>query len=341
MKFSQSNPSPRVSVVIPTWNGRDLLRLVLASLEKQTYLNFETIVVDNGSTDGSLELLSEGYPSVRVVGFPENRGFSVAVNAGIEAARGEYVALLNNDIELDSAWLEVVVRALDSNPGVGFVASRILDYWVRDRIYSAGDQIRGVPNARGYGALDGPEFDVSMPIASACAAAAVYRKKVLDEIGLFNEDLFAYYEDVELGMRAQIAGYSCLYLPEAIAFHMGSTTSNRISKRTAYYRLRNLVQVYFTTLPRAYLLRSLPRLAKTVYWSVRHEAGPGVTGRAALSLIRRFPKMRRRRREIFALRRASDRELERILEPPTPLWTALRRIHVFERPGLERGTKVQ
>ncbi|HEX7242955.1 MAG TPA: glycosyltransferase family 2 protein [Longimicrobiaceae bacterium] len=315
---------PRVSVVIPTWNGEKLLPMVLDSLRTQRYRDFDTVVVDNGSEDGSVELLAREYPEVRVVALPENLGFSVAVNAGIRAGDGELVALVNNDVELDPEWLAEMVAALDRDPRAGSATARIRQFRARHLLDSAGDRIIGVPAGRGYGATDGPEFDRVEYIASPCAAAALYRREMLDEIGLFNEDFFAYYEDVELGMRAQIAGYRCVYVPTAIAYHLGSETSKRISKRTAFYRLRNLVQLYLTTLPPGYALRSLPVLAIPVVEFGVRGGGLGTCVRVGWVTLRRLPAIARRRREIFARRRISDAELREILEPaPSVLrWAA-------------------
>jgi GT2 family glycosyltransferase len=320
-----SRERPRVSVVIPTWNGASLLVPALESLARQTFRDFETIVVDNGSTDGTAGILVRNFPWVTRVGFASNRGFSVAVNEGIRASRGELVALLNNDIELDPEWLQTAVSAMDRYPDAGSIASRIYDYWNREQIYSAGDLVQGIPVARGFGQPDGPEFDEPVKVASPCAAAALYRMAMLREIGLLNESYFAYFEDVELGLRGQIAGYSCVYIPGAVAYHMGSVTAARISRRTAFYRLRNLVQLSLTTLPPRYLLRSLPRLVRAVSASIVGEAGPVVGLLAMAALVGRAPRMAARRREIMRGRRVTNAELERILEPPTPVGVAIRR----------------
>ncbi|MFQ5872428.1 MAG: glycosyltransferase family 2 protein [Dehalococcoidia bacterium] len=323
----------RVSVVIPTWNGEELLPLVLGSLREQTFKDFEVVVVDNGSTDGSVRLLARDYPEVRVLDFDENLGFSAAVNAGIRATAGEYVALVNNDVELDPGWLWTMVTALDCESRAGFAASRIRRYWQRDTLESAGDCVSISPKGRGHGMQDGPRFDRPAWVTSASAAAAVYRRSLLEEIGLFNEDYFAYFEDVELGMRAQIAGYPCLYVPEAIAYHKGGETSRRITDFRAFYGVRNVVQVYFTTFPPRYILRYLPRLVSAKFWFALSEGGLKVSLRAALSVFRRIPRMIRRRREIFAMRRISPQELTALLDRPRPLSWALLREKIFQYDG--------
>lgn len=321
----ERSAAPRVSVVIPNWNGREFLPVILESLRAQTFGDFETIVVDNASTDGSVELLAREYPEVEVRRLPENRGFSAAVNVGIRAGRGEYVALLNNDLELEPAWMAEIVAALDADRGAGSAASRIRQYWARERMDSAGDRIRGVPEGRGYGEPDGPEFDTDTDVASPCAAAALYRRSMLDEIGLFNEELFAYYEDVELGMRAQLAGYRCRYVARAVCYHMGSATSARISRRAAYYRLRNLMQFWWTLLPASYAFRSLPALARPwLHFGVRG-GGLRVCMKVALVTLLRAPWLMKRRRELWSQARVSPEEFRRVLEPAPSVLPSLRR----------------
>lgn len=333
---------PRVSVVIPSWNGQELLPLVLDSLRLQTFRSIEVVVVDNGSEDGSLALLERVYPEVRVIALGENRGFSAAVNAGIRGTCGEYVALVNNDVELEPGWLQAMVAALDRTPEAGFAASRILRYSDDRFIDSAGDVVGVHPRGRGQGELNGPRFDEPAWVASACAAAALYRRSMLEEIGPFNEDFFAYFEDVELGLRAQIAGYRCLYVPDAVARHVGSATSELISDFKAYHCLRNIFLLYFTTFPRRYMLRYLPRFLLGRLAFAVSEAGPRVALRAALAVGRRIPGMIRRRRAIFALRRVPDEELERLLERPRRLpWAVVRervrRVVGRRRAAVRRG----
>lgn len=299
--------------------------MVLDSLRRQTFTDFEVIVVDNGSRDRSLELLHREYPEVRVVALSENRGFSGGCNAGILASRGEMVALVNNDVELDPFWLQALVEGMDQEPRAGFAASRIRQYWNRNLLDSAGDRVGLSPEGRGQGHPDGPEFDRPAWVTSACCAAAIYRRTMLDEVGLFNEDFFAYFEDVELGMRCQIAGYRCLYIPTAVVYHIGSATSARIPRFKVYHGLRNMVYLYFTTFPVAYVIRHLPRLMVAKSWFVMREGGFWTGLKAGSAVIWNTPRMLRRRRRTFALRRVSDQVLETLLDPPRPLSLALLR----------------
>lgn len=225
--------SRRATVVIPNWNGERFLRVCLPSLREQSFEDFETVVVDNGSTDASLDLISTNFPEVRTIRLPENRGFSAAVNAGIRASEAEFVALLNNDTEQDPGWLAALVRAAETHPEAGLFASKLLDYDDRGVLDGAGDALRlsGLPYRLGHGERDRGQFDEPGYAFGACAAAALYRREMLDRVGLFDEDFVSYCEDGDLSFRAQLAGYRCRYVPGAIVYHMGSASSG--GKRSA------------------------------------------------------------------------------------------------------------
>ncbi|MCP3676917.1 MAG: glycosyltransferase family 2 protein, partial [Deltaproteobacteria bacterium] len=196
--FDKELEASGVTVVIPNWNGKHFLKTCLDSLKNQTYTNHTIIVVDNGSTDGSVEFLDEFYPHVEVVRFPENRGFSAAVNGGIKRARGTYIALLNNDTEVDSRWLEELVKALERQPEVGFCASKMLNYYKRTIIDTIGDGFSryGIAFKRGTRKKDAPRYKREEYLFGACAGASIYRKELFEDVGLFDEDFFAYLEDI-------------------------------------------------------------------------------------------------------------------------------------------------
>src|SRR5215211_9561023 len=209
---------PHVTVVIPNWNGERFLKVCLSSLREQSFEDFETALVDNASSDGSLRLVERDFPEVRVISMRENRGFSAAVNAGIETSEATYVALLNNDTEVDPGWLEALVRAAERHPEAGLFASKLVDFYDRRVLDGAGDALRlsGLPYRLGHGERDRGQFDAPAYVFSACAAAALYRREMLDEIGLFDEDFVSYCEDGDLSFRAQLAGYRCFYVPDAV-----------------------------------------------------------------------------------------------------------------------------
>lgn len=246
---------PRVSVIIPNWNGARHLRECLDSLKKQTFADFETVVVDNGSEDESLSLLSEDYPWVEVVALDDNRGFSAAVNRGIEASRSEYVVLMNNDTRARPDWLERMVVAMDSQPLASFAACKMLRYDPPHDIDSAGDSLSLFHGGKNMGAGE-PATSHDRPawVFGACAGAAIYRRCLFDDIGLFDEDFFLIYEDVDIDLRAQVAGHRCLYVPDAIIYHKRGASTNLVDVRITARAWRNMIWVAGKSLPPFLLL---------------------------------------------------------------------------------------
>ncbi len=250
----------RVTVVIPSWNGKDLLKPCLDSLYHQEFQDFVTIVVDNGSTDESVPFVKEHFPQVRVISFENNTGFSVAVNAGITAAESPYIALLNNDTEVHPLWLKELVEALEADPKAGSAASKILFFSDPTSVNSAGDEFSffGVAYQRRLRPGDYDLFNEPRYVFSACGAAALYRKELFETIGLFDETFFAYHEDVDLGFRAQLADYRCLFAPEAIVYHKYHRTLSKGSSHWFYLRERNKYFVMIKNLPITILLICSP-----------------------------------------------------------------------------------
>jgi GT2 family glycosyltransferase len=218
---------PSVSAVILTYNGRHLLELILPSLAAQTRPPEQTIVVDDASTDGTVEWLAENWPAVEVVAHEQNAGVAVALNAGVAAADGELLALLNNDLELDPFWLEQMVAGIERHPDAGSVACKLRSYHDRARLDGTGDILtRGmIGYRRGGGELDTGQYEREEEVLTATAGAALYRASALARVGPFDESFWAYFEDVDWGLRAQLAGLSCWYIPSALAYHMGGATT--------------------------------------------------------------------------------------------------------------------
>jgi GT2 family glycosyltransferase len=261
----------RVCVVIPTWNGRELLDAALASVARQT-VAADVVVVDNGSTDGTTAHLGEVWPGVSVVALEGNRGFAAAVNAGVAATSCEYVALLNNDMELDPEWLSSLVAALDADPGAGSAASKLRMLREPGVLDGAGDLVTwyGATWRRGHGEPDRGQYDAPGVVASPCAGAALYRRQALEAVGGFDERFFAYLEDADWGLRAQLAGWRCLWVPSAVAYHLGGATSRRMGDLETELIARNTP---------ALVLKSWPA-AKLALWS------PLVVGYQAVVLVR-------------------------------------------------------
>jgi len=233
----------RVAVVIVNWNGFEHLRTCIPLVLAQDYSNFRVVVVDNGSTDGSVPWLRSEFPEVQVICNDRNRGFAKPTNQGIQASEGPYVALLNNDTRPESGWLTAMMEAIGKSEKVGMVASQIRFASCPHLIDSAGIEVDvlGIAWNRRLGHSVETEPIEAVEVFGPCAAAALYSKRMLDEIGLFDERYFAYYEDVELAWRARRAGWRCLYVPSAKVLHVHSATGRRISALKTYYLNRNRV----------------------------------------------------------------------------------------------------
>jgi GT2 family glycosyltransferase len=314
-----SNLRPRISVIIPNWNGAHLLPTCLDSLRRQSYAEREVIVADNASTDGSLELLARDYAEVRALALPSNRGFTGACNAGLQASHGEFVALLNSDTEADERWLEQVIAAFGRHPEVGLVASKMLLFDRRETLHTAGDLYRldGVPVNRGVWQRDEGQFDREEYVFSACGGSAAYRRTTLDEIGLFDDDFFFSCEDVDLAWRAQLAGWKCVFAPQAIVYHKLAATGG--GPTASFYDGRNTVWVIAKNYPGSLWKRHWRDVARA-QWRIAREALKAWRGAAARARLRGqlagllgLPKMLRKRRVIQSSRRISDDELARLL----------------------------
>ena len=310
----------RVVVIIPNWNGERFLKACLTSLREQTFKDFETILVDNGSTDDSVALVNERFPEVRVVSLKENLGFSVAVNAGIEASNSEYVILLNNDTEVDPGWIGALATTVDDRPEAGSLASKLVDFHDRRFLDGAGDALRlsGLPYRLGHGEWDRGQFDSSNFVFGACAAAALYRRSMLDEIGLFDEDFFAYCEDGDLSFRAQLAGHRCLYVPDAVVYHMGSvSTGGKRSATATRLGTRNSLNLLVKNLPLSVVSHILPFFVFGQAARLLTAATSGVLKAHLQGLFdagQHLPLMLEKRHNIQRNRNVSDSEVRRLLK---------------------------
>lgn len=314
--------TPLLSVVIPNWNGAKFLPACLDALACQTYPRLEIIVADNASTDGSQEVIRTRYPGVQLIQLPENRGFTGACNAGMRAAQGAFVALLNNDTEVDAGWAAAVVDAFARHPEVGIVASKMLLFDQRDRIHTTGDYftVDGRAGNRGVWQQDSGQFDREEYVFSACGGSAVYRRALLDQVGLLDDDFFFSLEDVDLAWRAQLVGWRCLYTPQAIVYHHLSATGGGVT--ASYYDGRNLIMTlvknYPTALWRKYgwqVLRAQLRLAAEALRAWRGAAARARL-RGMISGLLSIPSAWRKRGSIQASRAVSIEYLESLLWPP-------------------------
>lgn len=319
-----------ISVIVVNWNRRELLRATLESLASQRCADFEVIVVDNGSSDGSVEMI-HGFSTIfplRLIRNKENRGFCAANNQGIAAARGTFVALLNNDAEADPDWLSELRRACEQRSEIGMVASKILVHEDPTRIDKVGHLIYmdGQNRGRGTGEVDRGQYDGSEDCLWPDGCAAMYRKAMLDEIGGFDEDFFAYADDAELGLRGRIAGWDSVYAPAARVRHHRGTTLGLASRRRLLLIERNRVLLVAKLFPwRLALLNPfyyLLRLSAGIVAAFRGQGEsnryPGVRGKARMAwamisgdweALRMLPRILMKRKEISRFRKRSDAEV--------------------------------
>ncbi|MDO8638447.1 MAG: glycosyltransferase family 2 protein [Candidatus Daviesbacteria bacterium] len=247
-----------VSVVIPNWNGKHLLKICLKSLQAQTLKDFEIIVVDNGSIDGSKEYIARYFPKVRVIPLDKNYGFAKAVNDGIKASSASMVALINNDTEVDKNCLKYLYQAARTHPRLGFVAAKMLNYYDRGKIDSAGDYIDVVGHANniGLGELDGPKFNRAGEVFLVTGGGGLFKKSVFEKVGYLDGDYFAYFEDVDLCLRAQLVGFKGYFEPKAKIYHIHKATSNMVRPLAEYWQFRNMTQTIIKDFPTALLLKN-------------------------------------------------------------------------------------
>lgn len=232
----------KASVIIPTWNGKDLLKICLPSLKKQTYKDFEVLVLDNGSSDGTREYVRKNFPDFKLISLDKNIGFAAAVNIGIRDCRGKYVILINNDTEVDKDCIKYLDQAADEHPEVGFIAAKILNFYKRDIIDNAGDYIDGGghPNTRGTGEKDGPKFSKPGYTFMVTGGGSLFKKSTIEKVGFFDEEYFVYMEDVDFCLRAQLQGIKGWYQPKALIYHIRMATSSRNPALFQYLTFRNM-----------------------------------------------------------------------------------------------------
>ncbi len=309
---------PLVTVVIVNWNGKNVIMPCLEALRNQTFKSFRTVLVDNGSQDGSVEYVREHFPEVHVISLPENHGFSAANNMALRSVDTKYAALLNNDAVSDPDWLATLVHALEKTPEAGFAASKILCFHCPDYLDRAGDAytIAGAGALRGRGRLS-REFEREEYIFGACAAAAIYRMEMLREVGFFDESFFLLYEDVDLSFRAQLMGYRCIFVPESKVLHMVSHSIGRDSYKSVYYGHRNLEWVYIKNMPSRLILKTfffhlVYVLVSLLFFTVTGKLRPFV--RAKVDALKNMPKILEKRKSIQKNKRADDAYLWRLLD---------------------------
>jgi GT2 family glycosyltransferase len=303
------------AVVIPNWNGAAWLTGCLDSLAAQTLPPAEVVVVDNGSTDGSLELLAGRPPPVRTIALGRNTGFAFAANRGLEAAESEFVALVNTDVVLEPDWLERMANALREHPEAATAACKMVDLRDPGVLYDTGDFLRrdGACEQRGRFERDDGSFDRPGEAFSACAGAALYRRAAVLEVGGFDERFFAYLEDVELGLRLRLRGWTCRYEP-AVARHAGGATSGRLRRPLLGWVERNTLLLVAKWFPLRWVPYVLYRQAGWA-WHAARERRLRAHWEGARAALRELPAVLRER---AGLRGGTAVPIERAV-PPRPI----------------------
>lgn len=271
--------APEVTIIIPNYNGKQLLENCIATLEKQTFRDFEVLVVDNGSTDKSAELTSDTL-ALRVIALQENTGFCGAVNVGIRETKTPYVILLNNDTEAEADFVEALLAGIRSSERIFSAGAMMIDYRDRTRIDNAGDYYTalGWAVARGKG-KPVSAYGKARRVFSCCGGAAIYRTKLLREIGEFDERHFAYLEDVDMGYRARIRGYENWYIPQAKVYHVGSaTTGTRYNEKKVFLAARNSMYLIYKNMPLLQMLLNLPLILFGIFTKLLFFVKKGFAG---------------------------------------------------------------
>jgi GT2 family glycosyltransferase len=310
---------PLISVIIPNHNGAAFLEGCLRSVLSQTYTNFELVFVDNASKDNSREIVARLAPQAICLSEVRNLGFAGGVNAGLGVAHGDWIAVLNNDTEAARDWLAECVHAMERHPEADFLASRILYFKERDRIYSAGDCFlrTGIGYRRGQDRKDGPDYRMETEIFAPCGCAALYRRSVLEEARGYDARFFAYLEDVELALRLQAAGRHGWYVPSAVVYHYGGATSGgEFSPLAVRLRTRNSLLLPIKSLPAFILVRACLRIGAAQFsWFVRVLAHRRIWSylRGLAGAVALLPGMWAERRKLGSLWRQSGPMLWRAI----------------------------
>lgn len=314
-------------ILVLNFNGKHHLEDCFQSLREQTRQDFEAILIDNASTDGSLEFMRQRFPEVRLLQMPANLGFCRAYNIALRQADAKWVFLLNNDTRLDKLCIERVWQAIESRPKVSVFALKMVSFDHPDRIDCAGLGFSkyGVSFDRGLSKpSNDPAYTKDRLVFGGCGGAVVYRRSILDDVGLFDDDFEAYAEDVDLAFRMQLAGYICLYVSGAVVRHKRRATSRARLDWVVYMTHRNMEYVLIKNMPTKLLRHCLPlhvayvamSMAKWSLWGYARD-----TMRAKISVWRAWATLKRKRAEIQRQRRVSNDYIQSLFEP----------IDVFER----------
>jgi GT2 family glycosyltransferase len=321
--------APTVGVVITTYDrGMEYLPTLLRSLADQTYDDHEITVVADGGDPEVLAYLEREWPAVEVKSTPKPRGFAGIAALGLRSSRGRYVAMLNDDVELEPAWLALLVEELERDPSLGFVTGKTLLYHERDRINETKQDLYTCGRFVPCGLLERDEgqWDRRLPAAIVSASTAVYRREAVDVVGGFDEDYFLYCEDADLCLRMVLAGYHGLYVPEARAYHAWAASTGRASETSRFYIVRNSLTTLLKDMPLPLLIASLPKIL-LYQWHIfslsRGDGYGGLVARAWGSFLKRVPSTLRKRRQVRRAQALGGGDFKALLLTDYPVPTRL------------------
>lgn len=315
---ADDNNLPSVDVIVVNWNGLDHLPVCLSALLKQSYKKIKIFVVDNGSNDDSVKFINNNFPQITTFSLEENLGFCGGNNHAITNTESEFVALINNDTEADRNWITNAVNSLINNPEAGFIASRICFYSHRNIIDTCGDLFfsSGYPDKRGWLNEFSDEFNKPEWVFGACAGAAIYRRTMLDKIGVFDKDYFSFQEDVDLSFRAQLSGFKCFYEPSAIVYHkVGATAYQNKSLRT-YWSHRNHWYTLIKNLPLGLFFRYSFQIIFAeilIFFSSIIQKNFKIFIKARIEVVLRFKELIKKRKTILSSRKVSNDYINSII----------------------------
>jgi GT2 family glycosyltransferase len=321
-----------VSVIIPNYNGRELLPDCLNSLNKQTFKEFEVILVDNNSTDDSLEFIKTNFKDIKIIQLKKNFGFAKAINTGVKASSSKYVIFLNNDTKADSNYIKNLVQAAIDNPEVISINPKILNFYSQDQIDGKGIMINEVGQARsvGFGEKDLDQYEKEHYIFGATGGASLFKREDFIKVGLFDEDYFMYSEEVDFAFRAQFLGYKSIYTPNAIVFHKHKATSQKFPQYIEYWQFKNMYQTIIKDFPTTILFRNFRffkivlvflntifyQLKKGFFW-------PPIT--VSIWLLFNLPNLLIKRRNIQSKKIVTDEYIESLLSKKEITFWGLRK----------------
>ncbi len=319
--------TPLISIIVVAWNSKLYLSHCLSSLSRQTIQDFEVILVDNGSTDNSLDSMKSQWRDLHLVveRLNENLGFAVANNIGVRLARGKYLALLNADAFPEPNWLEGLLKAAEDNPQFTFFASRQIQANAPELLDGTGDayHVSGLAWRQNYNRPAAENGAQPSEVFSACAAAALYLRDDFLKVGGFDEDYFSYFEDVDLSFRLRLTGGRCLYVPQAVVHHIGSASTGNDSDFSIYHGYRNLVWTFFKDMPTPLFWMYLPRhilmiVYKSAVFLIRRKRS--IILKSQLDAFRALPAILRKRKRVQQMRTISSKEILRVMtkEPFIP-----------------------